>query len=193
MNSDTLKIASRDKWWSVVCIAESLSRLHVLDFHIPGTELTLPPHHPCSPFLHLQHLNAVLYAKSLSCILNTSFNTILTHHMNKIHSRIDLISFHPPPQPVSILLKLKFPSITCCQTCHSDAAAASGSAGSHSSSLDAFCRQGEVLHESQSLLLRSAPISSPSAFLDYWWNSLVQFGCLIDKARTKKKKKKEKI
>lgn len=38
--------APQEKWWSVVCVAESLTRLHVLHFRVPGTELALPPHRP---------------------------------------------------------------------------------------------------------------------------------------------------
>lgn len=50
----------QDKHCSVFHLADSQTKLHVLDFHVPGAELELPPHCPSSSFLHCQHLNTVL-------------------------------------------------------------------------------------------------------------------------------------
>lgn len=101
-----------------------------------------------------------------------------------------------PPQPVSILLKLKCTSITCCQTCHDLPQRCCGCIWI---SRIQFQLPGCVLPagrsaawEPVSAAAMPPPSPPPLAFLDYWWNSLVQFGCLIDKARMKKKGKKYK-
>lgn len=62
------------KHCSVFHIAGSQTKPHMLDAHVPGAELELPPQSPlalsCIATISTLHF----YAKSLSCILNTTLN-----------------------------------------------------------------------------------------------------------------------
>lgn len=61
----------QDKHCSVFHLADSQTKLHVLDFHVAGAELELP----LTALLALSCIASIstlyFYAKSLSCILNT--------------------------------------------------------------------------------------------------------------------------
>lgn len=127
------------------------------------------------------------YAKSLSCILNTSLNpSWLTQWQNSLPHWFNLL---PPPPTLS---GSGCGSITSCQGCQHSPGRCCGCLwlGTVPGQLPGCVfGQGAALHES--LCCCDAAPLLPSAFMDYWWNSLVQFGCLIDKARMEKKKGKK--
>lgn len=118
------------------------------------------------------------------------------HWQNSLPYWFNLLHLLPSP-PVPILLKLKYTSITCCQICHYFTQQCCGCIWISSI---LFQLPGCILPAGRNAAWElvsavatpppSSPPPPPLAFMDYWWNSLVQFGCLIDKARMKKKKEK---
>lgn len=146
-------------------------------------------------------LRLYFYAKSLSCILNTSLNpSQLTLWQNSLPRWFHLLPPHTDPVRIQMCQHHFLPDLS----------------PPHTAMLwlppGCVFGLGGVLHPAApapwvwfwaglcfwagrscmraSVLLQCRHLSSASAFMDYWWNSLVQFGCLIDKARMKKKKEK---